>query len=91
MGHPDDDVVSALGVGHLEDLVEHRHDGIETLDREHLLAEVGLLQIALEAEDLDEPVEQLLLLLWLERLAVPARLDHLPQPHALLVRGSSIW
>ena len=74
-------------VGHLEDLVEHRHDGVEPLDREHLLAEVGLLEVALEAEHLDQAVEQPLLLLGLERLAVPAGLDHVPQPHPLLVRG----
>ncbi len=38
VGHADHDVVSALRVGHLEDLVEHRHHRVEALDREHLLA-----------------------------------------------------
>ena len=87
VGHADHDLARALGVRHLEDLVEHRHDRVEALDREHLLAQVGLLDVALEAEDLDQPVEQRLLLLGLQRLAVPAGLDHLAQPHPLLVRG----
>ena len=87
MSHPDHDIAGALAVGHLEQLVEHGHHGVQALDREHLLAEVGLLHVALEAEHVDQAVQQRVLLLGLQGLAVPAGLDHLPQPHPLLVAG----
>ena len=87
MGHPDHDLVGAVLAGERRDLVEHRHGHVQSLDREHLLAEVGLLEEALELEDLDQPREQAALLVGGQRRAVQAGLDHLPQPHPLLVGG----
>ena len=87
MGHPEDDLLGAGAVRECDHLVEHRHDHVEPLDREHLLAQVGLLEEALELEDVDQAVEQALFLLVGERLAVGAGLDHLAQPDPLLVRG----
>ena len=87
VGHPDHDLLGAVLARQGGDLVDHRHGHVEALDREHLLAQVGLLQEALELEHLDQPREQRALLLGRERRAVPAGLDHLPQPHPLLVRG----
>ena len=86
VGHPDHDLLGAVLAGQGRDLVEHRHDDVEALDREHLLAQVGLLEEALELEDLDQPGEQRRFSSG-ERRPVGAGLDHLPQPHPLLVRG----
>ena len=58
VGHPEDDLLGAGAVGEGDQLVEHRHDHVEALDREHLLAQVGLLEEALELEDVDQAVEQ---------------------------------
>ena len=44
--------------GQLDRLVEHRHDRVEALDRELLLAEEGLVQVVLERLDLGQPLEQ---------------------------------
>jgi len=52
--HPEDDLLGIGAVREVRDLVQHRDDHVETLDREHLLAQVGLLQEALELEDLDQ-------------------------------------
>ena len=90
MGHPDHDLLGAVLAREGGDLVDHRHGHVEALDREHLLAQVGLLQEALELEDLDQAREQRALLLVGERRAVPAGLDHLAQPHPLLVRGEML-
>ncbi len=87
MGHPEDDLFGAAAAGEGDDLVEHRHDHVEPLDREHLLAQIRFLEEALEVEDVDQPLQQALFLLLAERLAVGAGLDHLPQPDPLLVRG----
>ena len=54
VGHPDHDLLGAVLARQGRDLVEHRHGHVEALDREHLLAQVGLLQEALELEDLDQ-------------------------------------
>ena len=54
VGHPDHDLLGAAAAGQRRDLVDHRHGRVEALDREHLLAEVGLLDEALELEDLDQ-------------------------------------
>ena len=87
VGHPEDDLLGAAAAGEGDHLVEHRHDHVEALDREHLLAEVGLLEEALELEDVDQALQQALFLAVGERLAVGAGLDHLAQPDPLLVRG----
>ena len=87
MGHAEDDLLGAAAVGEGDQLVEHRHDRVEPLDREDLLAQVGLLDEALELEDVDQPLQQAAFLVLGERLAVGAGLDHLAQPGALLVGG----
>ena len=91
MSHADHDLLGAVLAGERGDLVDHRHGHVEALDREHLLAEVGLLQEALELEDLDQPAQQAPLLVGRERRAVPAGLDHLPQPHALREMIETGW
>ena len=85
--HPEHDLVRAGLGGELDRLVEHRHEHVEALDRELLLAEERALEVPLEALDLGEALEQRPLLLGRERLAVAARLDRLAQPDALLVVG----
>ena len=85
--HADDDVVRACLRRQLDRLVEHRDHHVEPLDRELLLAEEPLAQEALHPLHLAQPAEERLLLLGGERLPVTARLDRLPQPHALLVVG----
>ncbi len=87
VGHADHDLLAAFLAGEGGDLVDHRDGRVESLDREHLLSEVGLLEEALELVDLDQPDQQVALLLVPERLAMRPRLDHLPQPDALLMRG----
>ena len=87
VGHADDDLARALGGRELDHLVEHRHGHVEALDRELLLAQVGLVHEALERVDLRQPAQQRDLLVGAERLAVGAGLDLLAQPHALAVRG----
>ena len=83
--HPDDDLVRAGVGGEVDRLVEHRDEDVEPLDRELLLAEERPVEELLEPFRLDEPLEQLLLLVRRERRAVVARLDRLPEPDALLV------
>jgi hypothetical protein len=58
MGHAEHNLTGARPPRQRGDLVEHRHDRVEALDREHLLTEVGLLQEALELEDLDQPAQK---------------------------------
>ena len=58
MGHADHDLVRAGGGGELDRLVEHRHEHVEPLDRELLLAEERAAQVVLEALDLGQPLEQ---------------------------------
>ena len=57
----------------LDQLVDHRHGHVEALDRELLLAQVGLVHEALERVDLGQPLEQRLLLVVGQRLAERAR------------------
>ena len=71
--HPEHDLAGAGRGGELDGLVEHRHERVEALDRELLLAEEGLVQVALERLDLGQPLEQRALLLGRERLAVGRR------------------
>ena len=87
VGHAEDDLLGAGAAGEGDQLVEHRHDRVEALDREDLLPQVGLLDEALELEDVDQPAQQAAFLLVVERLAVGAGLDHLAQPGPLLVGG----
>ena len=83
MGHADDHFARALLGRQLEHQVEHRHQEIDAFDREALLAQVRLVEEALERFHRDESVEQSELLLFRHRLAVRARLDHLPEPDPL--------
>ena len=87
VGHADDHFAGALGGRELDHLVEHRDRHVQTLDRELLLAQVGLVHEALERVDLGQAAQQRDLLLGPERLAVGAGLDLLAQPDALAVRG----
>ena len=87
VGHADHDLVCAGLGGERDRLVEHRHHRVEALDRERLLAEEHAAQVALHPLHLAEPLEQALLLIWRQRLAVLPRLDRLAQPDAELVLG----
>ena len=87
VGHADHDLLAAVGGGQLDQLVEHRHGHVEALDRELVLAEVGLVHEALQRVDLDEALEQRAPLVVGQLVAEGARLDVLAQPHALAVRG----
>ena len=87
VGHPDDDLLAAVRGRQLDQLVEHRHGHVEALDRELVLAEVGLVHEALERVDLDQPLEQRAALVVGQLVAEGAGLDVLAQPHALAVRG----
>ena len=87
VGHPHDDLLPADAGRQLDQLVEHRHGHVQALDRELVLAEIGLVHEALERIHLDQALEQRLALLGGQRLAEGARLDLLAQPHALAVRG----
>ena len=87
VGHPDDDLLAAVRGRQLDQLVEHRHGHVEALDRELVLAEVGLVHEALERVDLDQALEQRPALVARQLVAERARLDVLAQPHALAVRG----
>ena len=84
--HPDHDLARALRGGQLDHLVEHRDRHVQALDRELLLAQVGLVHEALERVDLRQPAQQRALLLVRQRRAVRAGLDLLAQPGALAVR-----
>ena len=83
MGHAQHDLAHAGGGGIADDRVEHRHQRIGAFDREALLAEIGLVQETLEALDLGQALEQLLLRLGREVRGVMAALGRLAQPGAL--------
>ena len=87
VGHPDHDLLAAVDRRQLDQLVEHRHGHVEALDRELVLAEVGLVHEALQRVDLRQAPEQRLLLLARQRLAEGAGLDVLAQPHPLAMGG----
>ncbi len=87
VGHADDDLLAAVRGRQLDQLVEHRHGHVEALDRELVLAEVGLVHEALQRVDLDQAPQQPAALVVGQRVAEGARLDVLAQPHALAVRG----
>ena len=85
--HADHRPMSALLRGHLQDQVEHWHEGVEPLDAEPLLPQVGLVQESLESLDGGQLFQQCPLLVRGERLSVLAGLDHAPQPGPLGVVG----
>ena len=85
VSHPDHYFVRAVLRGEPDRLVEHRHHHVEALDRKLLLAEEGTSQVLLERLDARQRREQLLPFPLRQRPPVLARLDRLPQPHALLV------
>src|SRR6266498_3273856 len=62
VGHPDDDLVQALGRARLQDLIEERDQRLAALQREAPLADVLRLQARLEGLGGVEPVEDVLLL-----------------------------
>ena len=74
VGHADDDLARAVRGGQLDHLVDHRDRHVEALDRELLLAEVGLVHEALEGVDLDQALQQRVLLVVGQRLAELASL-----------------
>jgi hypothetical protein len=87
MRDADHDLVGAPRGGELDDLVQHRHERVETLDRELLLPDERAAEIGLERFDLREPQEERAALLGRKRLPEAPRLDHAPQPRALGVVG----
>ena len=90
VGHADHDLFGAGCARLRHERIDHRHDDVQALDREHLLAEVCLLDKALEPEHLEQALEKGALLIRFERRAMRAGLDHLAQPHALLVGGEML-
>ena len=58
VGHSDHDLVRAACRGEPDRLVEHRHERLETLERELLLPEERPPQVLLEALGLGEPVQE---------------------------------
>ena len=87
MGHPQDDLVSARLPGQGDREVEHRHQHVEALDRESLLAEVGALEECLERLHVGQPCEQRPLLFGGEGPPVIAGFDLVAQPGAFPVAG----
>ena len=85
--HPHHDLVGARLGGKTDRLVEHGDHHVEAFDRELLLPQEGTTEVALEALDLGEPLEQLLLFVGAERPAVLARFDRLAEPHPAFVVG----
>ena len=63
VGHPDHDLARAVGGRELDHLVEHRDGHVQALDRELLLAQVGLVHEALDRVDLGQAAQQRALLL----------------------------
>ncbi len=71
MRDPDQHLVRA-GLGcELDGLVEHRHEHVEALDRELLLADEGTPEVRLERLDLREAAQQASTLVGLEVEAEP--------------------
>ena len=61
--HAEHHLAGACTRGAVHHLVEHRHDHVQALDRELLLPEEGLVQVALERLHLGQPLEQSALVL----------------------------
>ena len=85
--HSDGDFVRSARRRQRDRLVEHRHERLEALERELLLAEERPAQVLLEAFRLGEAAEECAPLLGLQGLAEAARLDRLAQPDTLGVVG----
>src|SRR5262245_2918712 len=90
MRHADRRLARAVRARELDCEIEHRYRHVETFDRKPLLAQIRRMEETLQGFDHREAREQLLLAVRRERLAVLARLDHLPQPHALLMAGDML-
>ena len=84
MRHRDHHVLHAAFGGVVDDLVEDRDHHVEALDRKARLAGERAMQEALERLDLRDAVEQLVAVDRIVGRAELARLDRLPQPHALV-------
>ena len=87
VSHPDHDLVRAARRRERDRLVEHRHERVEALERELLLAQERAAQVLLEALRLGEAVQERAPLLGIERLPEAPRLDRLAQPDALGMVG----
>ncbi len=85
MGHADDGTVRPTLGCHAQGQLQHRDHGVEPLDAEPLLSQVGLVEEALETLDPGQLRGEPALLIARERLAVFAGLDHAAQPGTLLV------
>jgi hypothetical protein len=85
MGHAELDGPGAGPSDQLDDLVQHRNEDVEALDREPLLAEVRTLEEALEGFHGRQPGEELALIVRGEGDPVRSRLDRLPQPRPLVM------
>ncbi len=85
--HTDHDLVRTARRGQLDGLVQHGHEHVEPFGGELLLPEEGATEVLLERLGARQPLEQRALLVGAERLPVATRLDHPPQPRALLVVG----
>ncbi len=83
MGDTDHDLVRAASGGQLDRLVEHRHERVETLDRELLLPDERAPQKGLECLDLCQPLEECQPFLRRQRLAEATRFDRPAEPDAL--------
>ncbi len=87
MRHPDHGIRGPGRSGTGQQGVEHRHHRVEALDAEPLLAQVGLVQEALQPLHPRQPLEQRPPLVRAHLRPMRPRLDRLPQPDALVVAG----
>jgi hypothetical protein len=78
VGDADQHLVRTSGGRELDGLVEHRHEDVETLDRELLLADESPSQVGLEALDLSQASQQPAAFLRSELAPEASRLDGLP-------------
>ena len=86
--HAHDHLTCAIVREQLQGLLQHHDHRVEAFDRESLLAEEGLAQVAVHGLDLGEASQQLELALRAEGLAISPRFDPLAQPVALFVAGN---
>ena len=87
VGHPDHDLGRSTVSALVDDLVQHRDQRVDALDREGLLTEIGAAKEAVEGIDVNQLVEQLLAALGSHRTSVPSGLDFLAQPVPLVAVG----
>ncbi|MNK46200.1 hypothetical protein D3C87_649790 [compost metagenome] len=86
VGHAEDDFLDALLARAPDQLIQHRDDGVSAFQREALLADVALVEVALEAFGRVELVEDLTLGGRVEARPPLDRLDAVLQPLALDAR-----